>query len=267
MRKRKFLIGAVVGVTASLALASTASAAFQDQTYSSVASKTKQSKSVRGPVGAFTTIVDTTYSGGVLAPAPTCQPANQTGCRFFPPAFQTILNFDSAFKLGDQGKGSKKLDRCNVASITGQDAAGANAACGDANVGQGSSIISQINGQQLTGVVSAFNGEPSGGSATILLHVDIIGSTTSPILTGTLNGTTLTVNVPVTPGTVIDYFDTTINQIKVANKNKKKGTPARYYVSAKCKKDKSWDHTEVTNFTNGQSSGVKSFSQACQQKG
>ena len=265
MRKRKFLIGAVLGVTASLAVSGIASAAVIDQTYSSVAAKTKQDKKVRGNIGSFTTIVDTTYGGGTLAPSATCAPANQTGCTFFPPANQTVLDFDNAFKLGIQGKGKLKLARCNVADITGKDQAGAVAECGDAQVGQGSSIISQINGQQLNGIVSAFNGAPSGGANTIYLHVDIIGSTTSPILTGTLNGTVLTVQVPVTPGTVIDYFDTTINKVKVAKADKKRGIPAQYYLMAKCN-DGSWDHTEQTFFTNGQVIGPKTFSQACQKK-
>ena len=249
MRKRKFLIGAVLGVTASLAFAGIASAQVVNQTYSSVATKTKQDKKVRGPIGPFTTNVDTTY-----------------GAMFTPGGSQTVLTFDSAFKLGDQGSGKTKLDQCNLASIVGQTAAGARAACPDAIVGQGAATNrSKPTGvQTLPGVVTAFNGEPSGGQSTIYLHVDIAGSTTKPILTGTVTGTTLTVLIPPVP-TVITHFDTTINQIKVAKPNKKKGKPARYYISAKCN-DGSWDHTETTTFENGTSRTAVSPPQECQKK-
>lgn len=249
MRKRKFLVGAVLGVTAVFAFSSVASAQVVNQTYSSVATKTKQDKKVRGPVGPFITNVDTTY-----------------GAQFFPGGSQTVLTFDTAFKLGDQGSGKTKLAQCNLADIVGQTAAGARAACGDALIGQGGAVnrTKGSGAQTLPGTVSAFNGEPSGGKPTLYLHVDIQGSTTKPILTGTLTGNTLTVLIPPVP-TVITHFDTTINQVKVAKANKKTGKPARYYVSAKCN-DGSWDHTETTTFENGTAFTAASPPQECQKK-
>lgn len=242
MRKRKFLIGAVLGVTASLAFAGVASAAVSSQTYSSVASKTKQDKKVRGHVGSFKTDVDTFYSGG-----------------FTPPATQTVLTFDRAFKFN-----TGNLDRCNPASLVGQSAASARAICGDAQVGQGSAVVTRLDGVALPAVVSAFNGNPSGGNPVILLHTDVSGVPTKPILTGTLSGNTLTVSVPVTPGTVITHFDTTINKVKVKNANKKKGKPAQYYVMAKCN-DGKWAHSETTTFQDG-STKSSSFTQKCKKK-
>ena len=243
MRKSKFLIGAVLGVTASLAFAGTASAAVLNQTFSSVASKTKQDRKVRGAVGEFKTDVDTTYDA-VFSPA----------------GAQTVLSFDRAFKFNPGN-----LDECNPASIVAQGAAGARAICGDAMVGQGSATLrsTPTGAQTLPGVVSAFNGVPSGGRPVILLHTDVAGITTKPILTGTLNGTVLTVSIPPSP-TVITHFDTTINRVKVRNANKKKGKPAQYYVMAKCN-DGNWEHSETTTFTDGSTKSA-SFSQKCTKK-
>ncbi|MGH2924261.1 MAG: hypothetical protein ACRDKH_09585 [Solirubrobacterales bacterium] len=242
MRKRKFLTGAVLGVVASLAVSGVASAAVSNQTYSSTAAKKKQDRKVRGPVGTFRTDVDTFYAGG-----------------FTPPATQTVLTFDRAFKFKPGN-----LDECNPASLFGQTSTGARSICGDAQVGQGSAVVTRLDGVQLPAVVSAFNGVPSGGNPVILLHTDVAGVTTKPILTGALNGTVLTVTVPVTPGTVITHFDTSIDQIRVKKPNKKKGKPAQYYVSAKCN-DGSWNHSETTTFTDG-STKTSEFSQKCKKK-
>jgi hypothetical protein len=248
MRKRNLMIGAVVGVAGSLAIAGIASAVVDSQTYNSTASKAKQDKKVRGPVGNFVTNVDTQYSG-----------------TFSPPATQTVLTFDRDFKFTPG-----KLPQCNLASLTGKDAAGARAACPKSQVGQGSAVIRTLAGGTLNAVVSAFNGARTGGNPTIYLHTDVQGSTTKPILTGTLQGNTLIVQVPVTPGTAITHFDTTINQVVSQKKKKtlpsgKKKTVKTFYVSAKCS-DKRWDHTETTTFQDGTTKSA-SFSQPCKQKG
>jgi hypothetical protein len=244
MRKRNLMIGAVVGVAGSLALAGIASAVVDSQTYSSVAAKSKQDKKVRGPVGLFVTNVDTQYSG-----------------TFSPPATQTVLTFDRDFKF-DAGS----LAQCNLASLAGKDAAGARAACPRSIVGQGSAIIRTLAGGTLNAVVSAFNGVKSGGNSTIYLHTDVQGSTTKPILTGTLQGNSLIVQVPITPGTAIVHFDTTINQVvSKRKKNKKTGkTVKTFYVSAKCS-DGQWNHSETTTFQGGETR-ADTFSQPCTKK-
>jgi hypothetical protein len=145
MRKRNLMIGAVVGVAGSLAIAGIASAVVDSQTYNSTASKTKQDRKVRGPVGNFVTNVDTQYSG-----------------TFSPPATQTVLTFDRDFKFTPG-----KLAQCNLASLTGKDAAGARAACPKSQVGQGSAVIRTLAGGTLNAVVSAFNGARTGGNPTI----------------------------------------------------------------------------------------------------
>jgi hypothetical protein len=243
MRKRNLVTGAVLAVAGSLAMTSFASGAVVNQTYDSTASKTKQDKKVRGPVGNFVTNVDTTYDAV-----------------FSPTGVQTVLKFDSAFKF-DPGN----IPDCNPALITGQDAAGAKSICGASQVGQGAAVLrnTPTGTQTLQGVVTAFNGIPSGNAPVILLHTDIIGVATSPILTGTLNGTTLTVDIPPSPF-AITHFDTTVNQVRIKKANKKKGTPAKYYVSAKCN-DGKWSHSETTTFSDGSSKSA-SFEQKCKKK-
>lgn len=248
MRKRNLMIGAAVGAAAVLTVAGISSAAVDIQTYSTVTQKAKQDKKVRGPVGQFATSVDTLYSGVGVAGVT-------------PPATQTVLTFDTDFHF-DPGS----IPQCNVASLVGKDAAGARAACPNSIVGQGSAVIKEALGPNLSAVVTAFNGVRSGGKLVILLHTDIEGSTTKPILTGTLTGNTLTVQVPVVPGTAITHFDVTINQI-VSKKKKDKRTGKKtktYYVSARCT-DGHWQHTETTTYTDGTTKSA-SFSQPCFKK-
>lgn len=247
MRKRNLMIGLAATAVGALAIAGIASAVVDSQTYSSTASKTKQQKKVRGPVGNFVTNVDTQYSG-------------PPGAQFTPPATRTVLTFDRDYKFQPG-----KLAQCNLASLQGKDAAGARAACPRAQVGQGSAVIRTLaTGQTLNAVVTAFNGVKTGGNPTIYLHTDIQGNPNKPVLTGTLTGNTLTVIVPPVPGTAIVHFDTTINQV-VSQKKKVRGkTVKTFFVSAKCS-DKRWDHTETTTFQDGSTKSA-SFSQPCKQK-
>jgi hypothetical protein len=248
MRKRNLMIGAVVGLVGVLAAAGISAAAVDTETYTAVAAKTKQDKKVRGPLGAFTVTVDRTYTGGGVASVT-------------PPPTKNVLVFDRDFRF-DPGK----LPQCNLASLTGKDAAGAKAACPKSQVGQGDAIVRTATGGTLTGIVTAFNGVKSGGSPTIYLHVDIQGSTTKPILTGTLTGNTLTVQVPVTAGTTITHFATTVNQLVTKKKrNKKTGKLVKtFYISARCS-DGSWGTTNTTTFQDG-STKSESFAQKCKKK-
>ena len=243
MRKRNLLIAVTVGLVSVVAAAGIASAAVTGQTYSSVAQKTKQNKKTRGPVGSFATDVRTTFNG------------------FGPRATQTVLTFDRDYKF-DPGK----LPQCNTASLVGKDAAGARAACPKSVVGQGSAVLTTALGSNLNAVVTAFNGVRSGGNPTILLHTDVQGSTTKPILTGTLTGRVLTVSVPLTPGVEISDFQTTINQLVTKKKrNKKTGKLVKtFYVSAKCSHG-TWNHSETTTYENGTST-TAAFSQKCKKK-
>jgi hypothetical protein len=239
MRKRKYLIGGLLGAIGALVLATSASAAVTGQTYTSIAQGTKQDKKQFGGFG-FTTIVDTTYN----VPPPT----NAT-----PSANRTVLTFTKDWKLGNSGN----LANCNLAALAGKTTDQAKAACPGSQVGQGDATEITLSGLTLQGTVTAFNGSPTGGSKTIYLHTDFGPAVpTKPILTGALSGNTLDVNVPVVQGTALTHFSTTINKVKTG-KN-------MYYVMAKCSK-KNWTNSETTTFVDG-STKTSTTTQKCKQK-
>ena len=127
-------------------------------------------------------------------------------------------------------------------------------------------------------VVSAFNGTPSGGNPTLVLHTKpggIAAATPPTILTGVLvtspvgglYGKRLTVTVPDTSSTGLDLtdFQTTINKLVTKKANKKKHKPAKYYLNAKCSK-KSWAFQTTTTFRAGGGSAVATATMPCKQK-
>jgi len=267
MRKRKYLIGALLGVFGAFALSSTASAAVVSQAYKAnvltaptgVPTTAKFDKKTLSPVNAFRNDVDTTYN----TPPDT---------NFAPAANRTVLTFDSAFKFYPFG-----IPQCTTLTTADTDAA-ARAKCPTSLVGQGSSILRTQLGGTINALVSAFNGPLQNGNPTITLHVDPTGVPTKPNLVGELKpGNVLDVTVPVTPGAVIVHFDTTINKVKSSGaaagaasssaasaKKKKKKKKQIYYIMTKCN-DKSWAHSEQTTFTDA-STKSGTYTQACKQK-
>jgi hypothetical protein len=236
MRKRKYLVGALLSVIGALVVSGTASAAVSGQTYTVTTSPAKQQKKVFGPVGSFKNVVDTNYTPGPFTPLAT----------------QTVLSFSKDIKFTPGN-----IPKCNLSAINTLPQAQADAMCGASKVGTGSAII---NGGLLTGVVSAYNGTPSGGRPTLGLHTDVfVGGTYSfsTTLTGVLNtkANTLTVAIPPT-GTAITHFETTIT--------KKKSGKKTFYVMARCKKKK-WVSTETTTYNDGSSTTASSV-QKCKQK-
>ena len=234
MRKRKYLIGALLGVIGSVVLSGTASANVLGQSVSSILSPAKAPKKAFVAMKSMKTTVDTNYDGV-----------------FTPNANQTIVTFsrDVRFTPGN-------IADCNLSSISTVPEASAQAACGASRVGTGSATI---NGGALTGKVAAYNGVPSGGRPTIGLHTDIfVGGaySFSTTLTGVLNtsNNTLTVSIPPT-GTSITHFETTIT--------KKKSGKKSFYVMARCKKKK-WATSETTAFTGGPTLSASSV-QRCKQ--
>jgi hypothetical protein len=234
MRKRKYLIGALLGVIGSVVLSGTASANVTGQSVSSILKPTKAPKKTFVAMKSMKTTVDTNYDGV-----------------FSPNANQTIVNFsrDVRFTPGN-------IRDCNLSSISTVPEASAQAACGASRIGTGSATI---NGGALTGKVAAYNGVPSGGRPTIGLHTDIfVGGvySFSTTLTGVLNtsNNSLTVSIPPT-GTSITHFETTIT--------KKKSGKKSFYVMARCKKKK-WATSETTFFTGGPTLSASSV-QRCKQ--
>ena len=234
MRKRKYLIGALLGVIGSVLVVGAASATVTGQSVSSIINPAKAPKKTFVAVKSMKTTVDTAYTGP-----------------FAPNGTQTVVTFskDVRFTPGN-------IAQCNLSTISTVPEATADATCGASRVGSGSATI---NGGALTGKVAAYNGVPSGGSPTIGLHTDVfIGGaySFSTTLTGVLNtrANTLTVSIPPT-GTSITHFETTIN--------KKKSGKKTFYIMARCKKKK-WATSETTTFNDGTSQSATS-TQKCKQ--
>jgi hypothetical protein len=228
MRKRKYLVGALLSVIGALVVSSTASAAVSGQTYTVRTSPTKVKKKTFGPVKSFANTVDTNYTGP-----------------FTPNATTTVLTFSKDIKFTTRG-----LPQCNLSAISTVPQATSDAQCSASKVGTGAATI---NGGALTGKVAAYNGTPSGGNPTIGLHVDIFTTSGAYAFSTTLSGVlntgsnTLTVSIPPT-GTSITHFITTITKRKVGKS---------FYVTARCRKGK-WLNTETTTFNDGTKTSASS---------
>jgi hypothetical protein len=168
---------------------------------------------------------------------------------------QTVLGLPGDIKF-DPGN----LPDCNLASLIGKSTAAARATCPRSVVGSGTVIQQFSDGRRITGVLTSFNGAPSGGSPTIYVHTDLPGVESKPILNGPIRGSTLSVQVPPVQGSVIERFDIRVNKIVTGKKGKKK----KYYFSARCSK-KRWTVTETVTYANGKVL-TASGSQKCTQK-
>ncbi len=161
-----------------------------------------------------------------------------------------------------------KLPTCNATSLAGTTTDQANAACGRAKVGSGAATLCSAAagcagtpGGGVQGTVTAFNGQPSGGSPAIILHARFgPPANTTTVLTGSFvpsplgnpYGQRLVVQVPDTAltGLRLTHFQSAISKIVSVKANKKKGKPAKYFVMAKCS-HKSWSFHSETNFRAG----------------
>ncbi|HEX5893641.1 MAG TPA: hypothetical protein VFY33_02345 [Solirubrobacterales bacterium] len=257
MRIRKYLIGTIACLVGVFAFSSVASAAVTSLNTTINLTPAKQKKKVRGPAGVFFAS-DDTHAGFLPCPPGT---ANTDACRAYPPSVQAVITFtrDIKFTPGN-------LPDCNLSALSGKTTAGARAACPRSIVGTGSNRNLTTSGQTLNGVITAFNGAPSGGNPSLYLHVDIAGVTTKPILNGVIRGNTLTVQIPPVPGAVIEHFDTTIGKKVVGKKrNKQTGKVQKtFYLSAKCSR-RNWTTTETVTYQNGQQLS-DTVSSRCKQK-
>lgn len=262
---RKYLIGALAGLVSAMAFASVASA---DVTALSIDPTTvtpaKQDKKVRGPVNVSFTSIDT-HAGDLPCPTGT---ANSLSCSAFPPSIRSLITFPTAFRF-DPGN----LVDCNLAALIGKSTAGARAACPRSIVGQGSNVQRFSDGRILPGTITAFNGAPSGGNASMYLHIEFPGVETKPILNGVIRGNVFDVQIPPVQGSVIDRFDVVINGRTVVGTQKAKAGSAqasakrkkRYYLTANCPKSKDWTTTETVTYQGGKQL-TDSIPLSCKQK-
>lgn len=259
MRKRKYLIGLTLALAASVAVSGIAQGAVTSQQLIVSVAKSKQDRKVRGPADINVT-VNTTET------PPT--PVNQT-------AAQTVLTFPGDFDLGN----TAQYPECDPATLANTTTAQALALCAPSQVGAGDSTVCSATGgcgvTSLPGVVTAFNGVPSGGNPTIILH-NRIGppANATTVLTGVLTGTTLTVTVPDTAATGLHltHFFTGVPVRKTGttgaaastSAKKKKKKPV-YYITARCS-TRTWAFSETTMFRGGAPSQSASTSIPCTQK-
>jgi hypothetical protein len=227
-------IGTALGLIGSLLLSGTAAAAVTGQTYRVQATPAKQDKKVRGPVGSFSTAIDTAY-----APP------------FTPAGTQTVLTYPKDFKFTP---GNAPV--CPTSLISSVPETQADAICPGAKHGSGSVTI---NNGALTGKVAAYRGTPVNGQDVLLLHVDIFTGNTYSFTTtpgGVFNPAANTLSVPIPPtGTALTHFDLTLTKFKTGKKT--------YFIMARCKKK--WVFSETTSFTDG-SSITATSTQKCKQK-
>jgi hypothetical protein len=260
MRIRKYLIGTITCLVGVFAFSSVASA---DVTSVSIDGSTvtpaKQFKKVRGGASVFFQSNDT-HSGFLPCPPGT---SLTPACGAYPPSTQSVIVFPRDYKFTPGN-----LPDCNLAALSGKNTAGARAACPRSIVGTGRNVNTTTSGQTLNGVITAFNGAPSGGKPSLYLHVDIQGVTTKPILNGVISGNVLTVQIPPVPGAVIEHFDTNLNSPRIVTKKKKNKSTGKvektFYFSAKCAKKK-WTTTETVTYQNGKTLS-DSATQKCKQK-
>jgi hypothetical protein len=270
MRKRKYLIGATLALAVSVVVAAVAQATVDKQTLIVSSSTPKQEKKTKGGAEINVT-VDTSET------PPTS--ATQT-------AAETDVDFDKDFTFN-----AGKLPTCNPTSLAGTDTATANTLCGASKVGSGAATLcSALGGCAATpgggiqGTVTAFNGVPSGGNLSIILHARFgPPANATTVLNGTLvqsplgapYGKRLVVSVPDTAltGLHLTHFQTEIPKMVTVKGKKKKGKkgkkgkkiPPKYYVSANCS-DKTWDFKSTTTFRAGAPTQVAQTSVPCTQK-
>jgi hypothetical protein len=225
MRKRKFLIGATLGVLGALVFSASAFAGTpQSQQLQTTLSPKKQSKKTFGGVSLHN-IISTTYDNFTASPSPS----------------ETKFTIDPNVKFVNGN-----VPACPASSInSGQSHAQAQAACPQSIVGQGFALVNNGSGlfphQNPVWLIA-------GGPTTIYVHTDLLNAAGSSsgiplLITGQIQGKILDfTGLPDTSGTDLTTFDTTFNKRKTGKKT--------FYVMARCKTGK-WSTTETTNFFHG----------------
>ncbi len=241
MRKRKYLIGATLGVLGALIVSSNAFAGVPTgQTLNATIAPAKQQKKTFGAASLHNIII-TTYDNFSQSPA----------------AKETLFHIDRNVHFVN---GS--IPACPKASLdSATTTAAVQAACGASIVGTGTNTVNNGTTPLFPGtnpVLLVSGGNISGGS--ILYVWTRIANTTTLNLVGTYNtsaGTLDVTGLPNTSGIDLTNFDTTMPKLKSGKKT--------FYVMARCKKGK-WKSSETTTYWNGQQITANSPPQKCKQK-
>ncbi len=287
MRMRRRLTGAIVVVAASVGFAGAAQAAVTSQTLTVGAFGVKQEVKKRGSAG-----LDVNIATAETAPTDAAQTAAHTD-----------LDLDPDFAISPG-----RLPQCSVAALSGTTTEQAKAACPGAQVAFGDATLcfaaagcAMTPGGGIPVTITGFNGVPSGGAPTLLLHSKpggIAAANPPLVLVGTLlnspsGGKRLSVEVPDTSSTGLHLtnFHTVVPKMKsstatkgqkrkcskAAKKSKSKKQrnakrkkcikgKDRFYISARCSGDRTWRFSETTQFRAGAPTQSSSTAVACKQK-
>jgi hypothetical protein len=236
MRKRKYLIGAMLGVLGALVVSGTAMAGQPiAHKLTATIAPAKQDKKKFGGASEHL-ITDTTYDNF------TASPSSKTA----------LFTFSKDIKFVNGN-----LPACPQSSLqTATTTAAVQSACGASIVGTGTALVND--GQ------SPFTSPNPvllvGGGPNVLYVWVRIANATTVVLNGQINPsahTLLITGLPNTPGIDLTIFDTQLNKKKTGKKS--------FYFMARCGKKKKWVTTEVVTFQNGQQFTATS-TQKCKQK-
>jgi hypothetical protein len=254
MRKRTYLVGAILGIAASTTFAGSAAADLSSTTFRAAAKPKRQAASERGGVK-LTANFERIYSGGSLAGSGTCPSSGLSvpGCTFFPAATEIAVDVDDDFKYKQRGS----LPQCSAPALAGKDAASARASCPDSVIGQGSLNAVTTDGVSHPGILTLFNGPTA---TPILEHADIVGTPIKQVNGGTVGTSPLggdfgtRITFPTSPPfiAVFTHIDATINRVVVNKSAVKKGADKRFLLSARCKdKNRKWNFGGTSTFSDG----------------
>jgi hypothetical protein len=144
----------------------------------------------------------------------------------------------------------KRIPKCDPATIEGTSTPDAIAACGKAQVGEGSAIA-DVGGIDLAATVTAFNGEEVNGNPSVLLHSRVDQASLTTVLVGEIRKPAggggpygYSLNVPVPPlaggAAAIERFQTTVQR---------KITKDVGYISGKCGDDGVYSYRGTFDFS------------------
>ena len=174
---------------------------------------------------------------------------------FSPTLAQMVFHLDNDLAIDTTG-----LPECPSASIANQTRASAIAACPGSVVGSGSS---QMWPGPHQGVITVFNGQPSGGEPTVLLHDSIdndtldfvIAAEVAPSTMGGDFGVQITLHIPPT-GLATTHLDFTLDNLAPA--------VGHHYLSARCNdSDDLWNFAGDFTFSDA-STKAATTAQTCQ---
>jgi hypothetical protein len=220
------------------------------QTINAVAAPSAQSASLRAGVG-LEVDLDTSFT----IPTPAAETISEA-----------VVHLDDDFAVEATG-----IPQCNPASLVGTTTSEAKIACPGSQLGSGgATLCSALGGcptSSITGVVTAFNGTPSGGNPTLVLHLRLDPPVvdTTIVMVGAYGassrggdfGTQVALTVPDTAATGhhFRHLDFTLGLTTATGGN---------YLSARCADpERLWDYAVDATFRSGAGTFSDTSSQGC----